>query len=66
MDDIMFKLYRGTNGPESSTTLRSEGVRQVAVPVGRVYIYEFISQQQSYTIKRKAKKRLPNLNYIAH
>jgi len=28
-------LYHGANGPESSTTLYVEGVRQVAVPVGR-------------------------------
>jgi len=34
VDDVMFS-YHGANGPESSTTLCSEEVRQVAVPVGR-------------------------------
>jgi len=34
VDDVMFS-YHGANGPESSTTLYSEEVFQVAVPVGR-------------------------------
>ena len=34
VDDVMF-LHRAANGPESSTTLCFEKVRQVAVPVGR-------------------------------
>jgi len=34
VDDDIFS-YHGANGPESSTTLYFEEVRQVAVPVGR-------------------------------
>jgi len=34
MDGVMI-VYREASGPESSTTLRLEEVRQVTVPVGR-------------------------------
>ena len=34
VDDVVFSYY-GASGPESSTTLRPEEVRRVAVPVGR-------------------------------
>ena len=34
VDDVVFS-YHGANGPESSTTVCLEVVRQVAVPVGR-------------------------------
>jgi len=34
VDDVTFSYY-GANGPESSTTLRLEEVRQVAVTVRR-------------------------------
>ena len=47
MDDITFS-YHGANGPGSSTTLRSEEVRLVSVPVGRQTVFVWVHQNAVY------------------
>ena len=47
MDDVIFSHHLGAGGPESSTTVYFEEVRQVAVPVGRQTTSMFVRVHQN-------------------